>query len=456
MTSGVWAGLAADLADGTFYRPVHADDGFGGTRYMPLHFVLHGLLLSIIKQPAVAAHMVVFAAAVALISGLYRLLRQFDLSAQSAAACAVMALAALTIQYGLISTRGDMLAAALNVWGLSMCAARISGGPRRMIAFAGLFFALAFMTKFTTIFGICASVTFFAFNKRWRDAFELGTLTTALTGVMLIAVHLASDGRALDSFLACASGGTTPRDLLLSPFKFLYSARIDVSFLLFFACGCAVFLLRRRPLTDLPSASFLFTAAATIVIMASPGTDLSHLIDLQAASVVLVAVHVFPSGRPRALIWALPVAGAVGAVAVALTAVVLTYLVEDSRWEQQDRIMEIVGKGAAPMLADDPWVPILAGERPFVLDTFAIRTVSEQRPEVRDDLFQKLDDRYFRAVVLYLPKHLRDDKQSTNGTWRGKRWYGEMFYPPGFEERVLGAYEPEAFIGEYIVLLPKR
>src|ERR1700754_5108744 len=39
--SGTWTGLAVDLANGEFYRPLVSADGFGGTRYFPLHIVLH-------------------------------------------------------------------------------------------------------------------------------------------------------------------------------------------------------------------------------------------------------------------------------------------------------------------------------------------------------------------------------------------------------------------------------
>src|ERR1035438_7001751 len=40
-TSGTWIALAVDLKHGMFYRPMYGDLGYGGTRYLPLHFVLH-------------------------------------------------------------------------------------------------------------------------------------------------------------------------------------------------------------------------------------------------------------------------------------------------------------------------------------------------------------------------------------------------------------------------------
>src|SRR5213592_5141199 len=52
--SGVWTALAQDLARGIFYRPTADAYGFGGTRYMPLFFVLHGTLIRLSLDPIFA------------------------------------------------------------------------------------------------------------------------------------------------------------------------------------------------------------------------------------------------------------------------------------------------------------------------------------------------------------------------------------------------------------------
>src|SRR6266567_1087444 len=53
-TSSVWLAMAWDLAHGEFYRPVVSSAGYGGTRYMPLLFVLYSGLLRIGVDPIVA------------------------------------------------------------------------------------------------------------------------------------------------------------------------------------------------------------------------------------------------------------------------------------------------------------------------------------------------------------------------------------------------------------------
>src|SRR5881409_2026433 len=53
-SSGVWTALAQDFAKGVFYRATVSAFGFGGTRYMPLFFVLHGALIRLAFDPVTA------------------------------------------------------------------------------------------------------------------------------------------------------------------------------------------------------------------------------------------------------------------------------------------------------------------------------------------------------------------------------------------------------------------
>src|SRR5208283_321204 len=45
--AGVLMAMAADLKHGVFYRPLYGPEGYGGTRYFPLYFVLHALLMKL-------------------------------------------------------------------------------------------------------------------------------------------------------------------------------------------------------------------------------------------------------------------------------------------------------------------------------------------------------------------------------------------------------------------------
>ena len=56
----------------------------------------------------------------------------------------------------------------------------------------------------------------------------------------------------------------------------------------------------RRVRTDLPPLYLLCTATMILIIFATVGTDYNHLIDLQAAAVVLLAVWVSRCDRQQA------------------------------------------------------------------------------------------------------------------------------------------------------------
>src|SRR5256886_14799683 len=58
-SSGVWTALAQDFARGVFYRPTADAFGFGGTRYMPMFFVLHGSLIPPSPDPVAAGGVLV-------------------------------------------------------------------------------------------------------------------------------------------------------------------------------------------------------------------------------------------------------------------------------------------------------------------------------------------------------------------------------------------------------------
>ena len=76
VSSGIWTSLANDFAEGVLYRPVFDESGYGGTRYMPLFFVLYGSLIAIFHDPVTAGLSLSLAILVFLDLGIYILLRE--------------------------------------------------------------------------------------------------------------------------------------------------------------------------------------------------------------------------------------------------------------------------------------------------------------------------------------------------------------------------------------------
>ena len=68
--------MAADLKGGVFYRPLFDSVGYGGTRYFPLYFCLHALLLKLGMPVLLSAYLLSTAAIIGLMLGTFRLLRE--------------------------------------------------------------------------------------------------------------------------------------------------------------------------------------------------------------------------------------------------------------------------------------------------------------------------------------------------------------------------------------------
>jgi hypothetical protein len=64
--SGSWIALARYVNEGVLYPPLHNGDSFGGTRYMPLQFVIHAGLARATGEYLVSAKVLAYASALAL------------------------------------------------------------------------------------------------------------------------------------------------------------------------------------------------------------------------------------------------------------------------------------------------------------------------------------------------------------------------------------------------------
>ena len=145
--------MAADLQHGVFYRPLFDSAGYGGTRYFPLYFCLHALLLKLGMPLLLSAYLLSAAAILLLMLGTFRLLRELGVEPWLAA-CSALALLA----DGVSADVSDLLPMRMGwrppstsgVW-------RQSPGHRTVAVeffWRRLLFALAWSAKLTTVFGL--------------------------------------------------------------------------------------------------------------------------------------------------------------------------------------------------------------------------------------------------------------------------------------------------------------
>jgi hypothetical protein len=434
--SGTWAALAVDFARGELYRPVLSASGYGGTRYFPLHFVLHGWLIRAGLRPVAAGHAISLAAVAALVAGAFLLLRRLRVADAIAVPGALLLLANPPVQAALVTIRGDLLSAALNVCGL---AASVRSGRRTWLA--APVFAAAILAKETAVYGLAAACLGFAFGGDRKKALKLLASTAFLVLAAILVVQAASDGRFLASMIASASGGATLRTIALAPVRML-SFALPYDVLLVLLAVAALIAVPLESMREVPALYFVATFAVTVVLFGSPGVDENHFLDLDVAAVLLLCVEISRRRLPAAF-----AATVLALASLAFCASTALVRIEPQR-DTVARVIEETRPGSGPLLAENPWIPLLAGERPFLLDSFTLRAIAERNPAMRDDLLAKLDSRFFRAVVLKV-------EIGTRGTYAD--WYREHHFGPGFTEALLANYQLVARHGDdFFVYRPKR
>ncbi len=440
--AGAWVALAADLKDGVFYRPLFGPDGYGGTRYSPLYFVLYAGLLKLGVPLLLSGYLLSAAAISLLLVGTFCLVRKLGAEPWLAACSAGAVLAAYSVQLSLLTTRADGLASALNVCGLAVSCDRRPSHTR--IVFASLLFTLAWSTKLTTLFGLAAAFLWLLLNGRSRRAWELAVATACGCLATAAAMFFFSQGRILKIFEACASGGANLIRTALGPFHMLNIAgREDSGLLLFFFA--ALLILPASSVRSLPVLFFVATAAATAVIFGSPGANFNHLLDLQVAAVILFAAWVANSPRHKDFgIYGLAIATLLAAVPLTHKLKVEDRMIPPHRFE---RAIALIGNSGKPILSENPTVPVLAGQRPYVTDPFMLRVVWGHVPGFGEPLLEKLRTRAFGGVVLFM----RDPT-----TAEGRAWYEEEHFGPGFLSALNANYRLASEMNGQFIYLPNK
>jgi hypothetical protein len=442
--SGVWTALAADLSDGVFYRPLFGPDGYGGTRYFPLHFVLHATVLRLTDDPVLSGQIIAALSVSLLVLGTYLLIRALGGTSLLAAASAPLLLASQTTQEALLSIKGDGLAAALSVLGVAVCARAAT--PKRMVA-GGALFVLALATKPTAVHGAVATVLWLVASRRAKPAIWL-LATTAIGGLALLAVmHLGSDGRAFESLWAGASTGLRLSDLLRAPLTFARLAREVPETLVFIQLGIAAALVSGWRPPSGPGLGTLFfaaTLAVSVVIVAFEGTDTNHLIDINQAAIVAVAAFVATRTSREAAIGVSALGVAALAASLSLGSGLINRRAEQRRGTLAEALA-LVENRTRPILAENPLVALAAGQRPYMLDSYMFRMIAASDSAFGQPFRQALQAQAFGAVILERNPH--DE--------RGTDWYRSAFFGDGFIEELERHYEKAGSVRMRIVYRPR-
>jgi hypothetical protein len=448
---GAWLACASDFVHGVFYRPLFSPLGYGGTRYFPLYFVLTGIFSRIFGSLETSGLALSLVSIVLLCYPAYVVMRLFNVSLLLRAAGVTAILAVATTQQALLGTKGDPLAAMLNLWGVVLCLKpKIS---RASLYLAALLFTLAFATKLTTVFGVAAVVLGWAFARRYKDALQMALATAGGYIVVLAAMYFGSDGRVFGIFRACASGGGSLLYTLQAPIHLLSKVmEVDPVILLFLIPAATLGLAsyKEEDRTQILPIYFVLALLVATVIFGSPGIGINHLLDLHVAAVLLIVLSI--SRSPQ-----LAEAGT-GLLALSfLVAIVPT--AQDLHGDlhrrsfsadAQEAVQRIPSKtGGAdtrPILAENPLVILKAGKTPYVADPFMFRILARTHSALAKDFWEKMTHRGFSAVIL----------QKDPSSAEGKIWYTDMHFGGEFLRDLDANYTLAYTVGQMYVFTPKQ
>ena len=186
------------------------------------------------------------------------------------------------------------------------------------------------------------------------------------------------------------------------------------------------------------------TLAVTAFLYGTPGVNDNHLIDLQAASLILIATQL---SRATATQQKWQVAALALAVLLAAIPTLRHFKNHDLRYHRHrfQTVLATIGDTSRPILAENPIVPLLAGQRPYVLDAWMLRVLRQRIPGFGDPLLEKVRNRSFGAVVLCMA-----DPKTSFGRW----WYETQQFGPGFAEALRDNYGLVATLDDQKIYLP--
>jgi hypothetical protein len=445
--AGALIAMTADLKHGVFYRPLFGPVGYGGTRYFPLYFVLHALLMKLGVPVLPGAYLLSAAATVSLLAGVYYLLRGLEVEPWLAACSAAAILSVISAQSSLMSPHADGLASSLNVWGLA-----VSVRPKlshRKVLLASILFTLAWSAKVTSVFGFAAVLVWLVSTGSRATAWELAGETCLGYLIVGNALVAGTQGRFVEIFKACASGGAGLLGFAAGPWNLLVQiARLDPAVLLFLVLALvalAQVVLARQFLRNLPALFFFAVLMVTGVMFGSPGLNENHFLDVQVASVVLIASWLTHA--------AVPLHRQMGVYALALV-VLLSALPVLRIFKNGDRrfhphrfqkVLAAVGDTSKPILSENPVIPVLGGQQPYVLDAWMLRLLRQNDPDFGEPLLEGLRHQAFGAVVLCM---------ADPASKFGHEWYETAHFGPGFVAALNQNYRPVATFDDQRVYLP--
>jgi hypothetical protein len=406
---GVYAGLAMSLNQGVFYPELYDGSRYAGTRYMPLHFVLHAGLARLTGEYLASGKLLTYGLTLALFAQLFCVLR--GLRCGVPAALALPSVVVLTWPGLLACTtiRGDLLPAVIQLGALQVVA---GGTSWRRAVLAALLCTLALLSKLNAGWAGLA-IAWYYFGRQRRLGFVLAAAWALSAAGSVLALDWLSQGRMLANLRALAAPGLFRLGAVLAPLTFLFrvgQSGAVLSLVVPLAVVECVQAFRQRR-TTVYHLALPCCVLTTMPIFLDKGVVGNHLIDLVVLCVPLLGC--LWAGLPEVsgarldlrlplallLVWGLFLAWATTLVGPCLE-VVRSHQDGSAAGHYPARPLATLIGPDEPILSSDPWLSIARGHLPVVLDPCSLARFCHTRPELTEPLRVRIRRQEFRWVVL--------------------------------------------------------
>lgn len=445
--AGTWIGIAMDFSEGIFYRPLFSEGiGFGGTRYFPLFFSLHALMIKLCGMPILSGHIVSLFSGALLFIGCFFLLRQKEVKPILAIGLLSLLLSGVSIQWGLSTIRGDILPLALNIVGFVCFSSKYPLKYR--VLFTSACFMLAFSAKVTAINGILSLFFWLILNRRKKEALMVLLFTSIGCIVFLSILYFGTSARIISIFKICSSGGANLNGILKSPITFTENvAKNDPKCLLFlFWASIIICKYRKTIVSNMLFIFLLISTMLTIIIFGAPGIDYNQLVDISTASILLIGSTEF-TYKSKNIRTSIYIYSFLIVFSIMYNLPSLKSKLNDGYKNIAKRypkeIINIIKQDDVKVLSENPMLPIIANKRPYVLDAFMLRLMIRNNSSIKSSIFDSINHKKFSAIVFN-----RDPLKDIG-------WYSHTHYGYDFINKVIYNYKEGIRKGNYVVYFPK-
>ncbi len=443
--SAAWVGLAMDLKDGVFYRPLFSEStGFGGTRFFPLYFSIHALLMKLMGTPIISGYIISIISEIILFGACYKLLRKYKIELSIILWLLVLLLSTISIQIGFSAVRADILPLALNILGIFIFISDCNTKYKRILV--SFLFILAFSAKITAVSGLVSVFIWLFLNKNMKEGVKILALTSIGYIIVIGIMYLGSSGRVIDIFASCASGNIDILSIINGPIRLAKRIiRYDLECVMLSFWALFIIYKYKRNLTN--NLFFIFWITSIIItffIFLSPGTETNHLVDISTASILLIGSVIFNSNFVRRKLFTYMYAIIIS-FAVIYNIFLLVKLIDGSsnlNVRYPEEIVDICRVNDGIILSEDPTIPVLANKKPYILDSFMLRILVNEKEDIKKSLINGVIERKYSVIIFEKDPLISTDRDIY-------LHYGEEFI-----EAVISNYTEGIRKGKRVVYFP--